>query len=119
MSHPDRYLLAGVMGWPVMHSRSPKLHNYWLQKHGLVGSYLPLAIKIEGLAAALRALPALGFSGCNLTIPHKVEAMKIIDRVDPVAQRIGASNCIVVQPDGSLAGFNNDGWGYIESIREA
>jgi shikimate dehydrogenase len=119
MAHPDRFLLAGVMGWPVMHSRSPKLHNYWLQKHGLVGSYLPLAIKIEGLAAALRALPALGFSGCNLTIPHKVEAMAIIDRVDPVAKRIGATNCIVVNQDGSLDGRNNDGWGYIESIREA
>jgi shikimate dehydrogenase len=119
MSHPDRYLLAGVMGWPVMHSRSPKLHNYWLQKHGLVGAYLPLAIKIEGLRAALRALPALGFSGCNLTIPHKVEAMAMVDRVDPVAKRIGATNCIVVNPDGSLDGRNNDGWGYVESILEA
>ncbi len=119
MSHPDRFLLAGVMGWPVMHSRSPKLHNHWLQKHGLVGTYLPLAIKAEGLKAALRALPALGFSGCNLTIPHKVEAMAIVDRVDPVARRIGAMNCVVVAPDGSLDGYNNDGWGYIESLLEA
>ncbi|MBL8834852.1 MAG: shikimate dehydrogenase [Alphaproteobacteria bacterium] len=119
MSHPDRFLLAGVMGWPVMHSRSPKLHNFWLHKHGLVGTYLPLAIKADGLKAALRALPALGFSGCNLTIPHKVEAMAIVDRVDPVARRIGAMNCVVVAPDGSLSGFNNDGWGYIESLLEA
>ena len=119
MSHPDRFLLAGVMGWPVMHSRSPKLHNYWLQKHGLVGTYLPLAIKAEGLKAALRALPALGFSGCNLTIPHKVEAMAIVDRVDKVARRIGAMNCVVVGQDGSLSGFNNDGWGYVESLLEA
>jgi shikimate dehydrogenase len=119
MSHPDRFLLAGVMGWPVMHSRSPKLHNYWLQKHGLVGAYVPLAIKVENLRAALRALPALGFSGCNLTIPHKIEALTIVDRVDPVAKRIGATNCVVVNPDGSLDGRNNDGWGYIESIREA
>ncbi len=118
MSHPDRFLMAGVMGWPVMHSRSPKLHNYWLQKHGLAGVYVPLAIRIEGLAAALRALPALGFSGCNLTIPHKVEALKIIDHVDPLARRIGAANCIVVRVDGSLAGFNNDGWGYIENVAE-
>lgn len=101
-----------------MHSRSPKLHSYWLQKHGLAGVYVPLAIKIEGLAAALRALPALGFSGCNLTIPHKVEALKIIDNVDPLAKRIGAANCIVVGPDGSLNGFNNDGWGYIENVVE-
>lgn len=114
----ERFLMAGVMGWPVMHSRSPKLHNYWLQKHGLAGVYVPLGIRIEGLAAALRALPALGFSGCNLTIPHKVEALKIVDSVDPLARRIGAANCIVVGPDGSLAGFNNDGWGYIENVVE-
>ena len=68
MTHPDRFLLAGLMGFPVMHSRSPKLHNYWLAQHGLTGAYLPLAIRTEGLRAALRALPALGFSGCNLTI---------------------------------------------------
>ena len=119
MSHPDRFLLAGVMGWPVMHSRSPKLHNHWLQKHGLVGAYVPLQIKVENLRAALRALPALGFSGCNLTIPHKIEAMAMVDRVDPVAKRIGATNCVVVNADGSLDGRNNDGWGYIESILEA
>lgn len=119
MSHPDRFLLAGVMGWPVMHSRSPRLHNYWLQQHGLVGTYLPLAIEAAGLRAALRALPALGFAGCNLTIPHKVEAMAIVDRVDPVARRIGAMNCVVVAPDGTLDGYNNDGWGYIESLLEA
>ena len=80
MTHPDRFLLAGVMGWPVMHSRSPALHNYWLAQHGLAGSYLPLAIKADGLRAALRALPALGFAGCNLTIPHKEAALDIVDR---------------------------------------
>ena len=90
MTHPDRFLLAGLMGWPVMHSRSPKLHNYWLAQHGLAGTYVPLGVKAEGLRAALRALPALGFSGCNLTIPHKVAALDIVDRVDPLARRIGA-----------------------------
>jgi shikimate dehydrogenase len=119
MSHPDRFLLAGVMGWPVMHSRSPRLHNYWLAKYGLIGTYVPLAIKAEGLRAALRALPALGFSGCNLTIPHKEAAFEIVDEVDPLARRIGAINCVVVRADGSLFGRNNDGWGYIESIVEA
>jgi shikimate dehydrogenase len=119
MPHPDRFLLAGLMGFPVMHSRSPKLHNYWLSQHGLTGAYLPLAITAEGLRAALRALPALGFSGCNLTIPHKEAALDIVDRVDPLARRIGAINCVVVAPDGSLAGQNHDAFGYIESIREA
>jgi shikimate dehydrogenase len=107
------------MGFPVMHSRSPKLHNYWLAQHGLTGTYLPLAIKADGLRAALRALPALGFAGCNLTIPHKVAALDMVDRVDPLARRIGAMNCVVVAPDGSLEGQNHDAFGYIESIREA
>jgi shikimate dehydrogenase len=119
MTHPDRFVLAGLMGWPVMHSRSPKLHNYWLAQHGIAGTYLPLAIKADGLRAALRALPALGFSGCNLTIPHKEAALAIVDKVDPLARRIGAMNCVVVAPDGSLAGYNFDVFGYIESIREA
>ena len=119
MTHPDRFLLAGVMGDPVMHSRSPKLHNYWLAKHGLTGTYVPLAIKAGHLRAALRALPALGFSGCNLTIPHKEAALDIVDKVDPLARRIGAVNCIVVAADGSLAGQNHDAFGYIESVREA
>src|SRR5215475_11100655 len=119
MTHPDRFLLAGLMGWPVMHSRSPKLHNYWLAQHGLAGTYVPLAIKADDLRAALRALPALGFSGCNLTIPHKEAALAIVDTVDPLARRIGAMNCVVVAPDGSLAGYNYDAFGYTESIREA
>jgi shikimate dehydrogenase len=119
MTHPDRFLLAGVMGYPVMHSRSPKLHNYWLAKYGLTGTYVPLAIKAEHLRAALRALPALGFSGCNLTIPHKEAALEIVDRIDPPARRIGAVNCVVVAADGSLMGQNHDAFGYIESVREA
>jgi shikimate dehydrogenase len=117
MSHPDRFMLAGIMGWPVMHSRSPILHNYWLEQHGLVGRYVPLAVKPEGLEKALRALPALGFSGCNLTAPHKQLAMPMVDELDPVARRIGAMNCVVVREDGSLFGTNTDWFGYIESIR--
>jgi shikimate dehydrogenase len=119
MAHPDRFLLTGLMGWPVMHSRSPMLHNYWLKQHGLAGTYVPLAIKAEGLRAALRALPALGFSGCNLTIPHKEAALDIVDKVDPLARRIGAVNTVVVAADGSLAGQNTDAFGYVESVREA
>jgi shikimate dehydrogenase len=118
-THPERFVLAGLMGSPVLHSRSPKLHNYWLAQHKLAGTYLPLAIPAPRLRAALRALPALGFSGCNLTIPHKEAALEIVDRVDPVARRIGAINCVVVAPDESLEGQNHDAFGYIESIREA
>ena len=115
----EKFLLAGVMGFPVMHSRSPKLHNYWLAQYGLQGTYVPLAIPRNKLGAALRALPALGFAGCNLTIPHKQAALELVNTLDPLAWRIGAVNCVVVAPDGSLAGFNHDAFGYIESIREA
>src|SRR6516162_10093017 len=119
MTRTDRFLLAGVMGFPVMHSRSPQLHNYWLARYGLTGSYLPLAIPPERLRAALHALAALGFSGCNLTIPHKEAALDLVDEVDPLARRIGAMNCVIVRADGSLAGRNYDAFGYMESIREA
>jgi len=105
------------MGWPVMHSRSPLMHNYWMQHHNLAGIYVPLAIPPAGLDAALRALHPLGFAGCNLTIPHKQEAMKSVDEVDAVAKAIGAISCVTVRIDGSLEGTNNDCYGFIQSIR--
>ncbi|MFY9831986.1 MAG: shikimate dehydrogenase, partial [Methylocystis sp.] len=114
-----RFFLAGVMGWPIAHSRSPKIHNYWLNLHGLEGYYAPLAIEPGKLGAALRALGPLGFSGCNLTIPHKEAAMKLVDGLDPAAARIGAINCVVVEPDGSLTGRNYDGFGFTASLRAA
>ena len=119
MAHSDPFRLAGVMGWPIAHSRSPLLHNYWFRKHALAGTYVPLAIRPEGLAAALRALRPLGFAGCNLTIPHKREAMKTVDTTDEVARRIGAISCVIVRPDGSLAGTNNDAYGFLQNLREA
>jgi len=115
----DRPLLAGVMGWPVMHSRSPLMHNHWFAALGLKGGYVPLAIPPEGLAAALRALPALGFAGCNLTIPHKQAAMEIVDELDDTARLIGAISCVTVLPDGRLRGTNNDWIGFLGSLREA
>jgi shikimate dehydrogenase len=119
MAHPDRFLLAGVVGWPVMHSRSPLLHNYWFKRHGLAGTYVPLAIAPEGLSAALRALQPLGFAGVNLTIPHKQHAMTLVDEVDPVAIRIGAISCVVVKPDGSLVGSNNDCFGFVHNLKQS
>ena len=82
--------LIGVMGWPVMHSRSPLMHNYWFDQSGLPGKYVYLPLPPDRLPAALRALPALNFAGCNLTIPHKLHAMEIVDEVDEVARKIGA-----------------------------
>jgi shikimate dehydrogenase len=119
MAHPEKFLLAGLMGWPVMHSRSPKLHNHWFETHGLAGTYVPLAIQPDGLGAALRSLAPLGFAGCNLTIPHKETALAFVDEIDEVARRIGASSCITVRKDGSLLASNNDCYGFIEGIVEA
>jgi shikimate dehydrogenase len=116
MTQLDRFLLSGVMGWPVAQSRSPMLHNYWFAQHGLNGVYVPLAIRPQGLQAALRALPALTFSGCNLTIPHKQEAMRIVDEVDVTARKIGAISCVVAREDGSLSGSNNDWYGFVHNI---
>lgn len=119
MANDHPYRLAGVMGWPVAHSRSPILHNHWIAEHGLNGAYVLLPVQPETLEQALRALPTLGFAGCNLTIPHKVAAMDIVDHLDPLAQRIGAANTIVVGADGSLNGRNTDAYGFIQSLRDA
>ena len=116
---PQTFGLAGVMGWPVAHSRSPQIHNYWLQKYGIKGAYVQLAVQPGDLAVALPGLSALGFRGCNITIPHKVDALKLVHEVDANAQRVGAINTIVVQADGSLKGMNTDGFGYIQSLLDA
>ncbi len=115
---PEKFLLACVMGWPIMHSRSPLLHNYWFKHHGLAGTYVPLAIRPEGLAAALRALHPLGFAGASLTIPHKQQALTIVDEVDAVARNIGAISCVIVGSDGKLTGTNNDCYGFIHNLKQ-
>ena len=116
MAENQPYRLAGVMGWPVGHSRSPVIHNHWIAQLGLRGAYVLLPVQPEKLDDALRSLPVLGFAGCNLTIPHKVAALEIVDRVDLLAQRIGAVNTVVVEADGTLTGLNTDGFGYIQSL---
>ena len=110
--------LAGVMGWPVGHSRSPRLHGWWLREYAIDGVYVPLAVRPERVVEAVRALPLLGFAGCNLTVPHKELVLPAIDAIDPLARRIGAVNTVVVRPDGSLEGSNTDAFGFIESLRE-
>ena len=119
MTDSRQFKLAGVMGMPVFQSRSPILHNYWIKKYNIRGAYGHFPVKIENVEAAIRGLSALGMAGCNITQPHKLMAMKLMDQLSPMAQRMGAINCIVVQPDGSLHGFNNDGFGYIQSLKDA
>lgn len=117
--HTSSFKLAGIMGWPVGHSRSPSIHNHWIKKHELNGAYVYLPVNPanpDDLKAALKGLSVMGFAGCNLTLPHKVMALPMVDRLDATAKRMGAINTIVVEADGSLSGYNNDGYGYIQSL---
>ena len=107
--------LAGVMGWPVSHSRSPRLHGYWLEKYGIDGAYLPLGVEEASFATALRGLAASGFRGVNVTVPHKQAAFALCDHVEGSAHRAGAVNTIVFGPDG-LRGSNTDGVGFLKSL---
>ena len=110
--------LAGVFGHPITHSRSPRLHGFWLQRYGIDGAYIPLGVAPGGFGAAVRALVDLGFRGANVTIPHKLAAFEICDAVAPFARRAGAVNTLIFR-DGRIEGSNTDGFGFLESIREA
>ena len=110
--------VAGVMGWPVEHSRSPRLHGFWLEQHGIDGAYVPFSVSPPHFQEAVRALPRLGLRGVNVTLPHKEAALAACTEVDAVAQRIGAVNTIIVRPDGSLLGTNTDAFGFLESLRQ-
>lgn len=120
-SNKPPYKVAGIMGWPVGQSRSPLIHNYWITKYGLEGDYIRLPVKPDaptGLKDAIAGMRAMGFAGCNLTMPHKTAALAFVDHLDPMAKRMGAVNTLVFGEDGSVSGFNNDGFGYVESLRE-
>ncbi|MSO73976.1 MAG: shikimate dehydrogenase [Alphaproteobacteria bacterium] len=112
-----RAKLAGVMGRPVSHSRSPRLHDFWLEHYGVDGAYVPLPVAPAHLGEALRALPVLGFQGVNLTLPHKEAALSHIDVLSETARRIGAVNTIVVSPHGQLHGDNTDAFGFLEHLK--
>ncbi|QDL91303.1 shikimate dehydrogenase [Paroceanicella profunda] len=110
--------LAAVIGWPVGHSKSPALHGYWLQKHGLRGHYIPIALRPENFEAGIRALPKLGFGGANITIPYKETVLHMASSVSDRASLIGAANTISFRPDGSIHADNTDGYGFIENLRQ-
>jgi shikimate dehydrogenase len=111
--------LAGILGWPVAHSRSPRLHNFWLRHYGINGAYIPLPVKAEHVADAVRALARLGFAGANVTVPHKEAAFALCDTADDSARKAGAANTLVFAADGRIAGSNTDGFGFIENLRAA
>lgn len=109
--------IAGVIGWPVAHSLSPRLHGYWLQTLGIDGAYVPLPVAPENISDALRALLKLGFAGANVTVPHKEAALAAVDEVSEIANRIGAVNTLICKSDGTLYGDNTDAFGFIENLR--
>lgn len=111
--------IAGVIGWPVAHSRSPRLHGYWLDRYRIDGAYVPLAVPPARIAQAIAALPALGFAGANVTVPHKEAALAAVDEADNLARRIGAVNTIAVREDASLFGTNTDGYGFIQNLDQS
>lgn len=111
--------LAGVLGWPVAHSRSPRLHGFWLQRYRIDGAYLPLPVRPERFADGVRALRDFGFRGANVTIPHKEAALAVCDTVEASAVRAGAVNTLVFREDGAILGANTDGWGFLEGLRAA
>lgn len=119
MSLSGKARVAGVMGWPVAHSRSPRLHGFWLREYAVDGAYVPFAVAPDQLAAALNSLRALNLAGVNLTIPHKEAAFEHVDQVSDLAAEIGAINTVTVGKDGVLHGDNTDGFGFIENIRAA
>ena len=116
MTHP-RIPLAGVIGSPVAHSRSPRLFRHWLRHLALSGHYIPMDIRQEDLADALRTLPKLGFQGINVTLPHKIAVLGLADIVTDRAALIGAANTLTFQKDGKVYADNTDGIGFLASLK--
>lgn len=117
MTLTGRSRVAGVLGWPVAHSRSPRLHGFWLEQHGIDGIYVPLPVKPEDFDGAVRALPRVGFMGANVTVPHKEAAVQICDEVEPHARKLGAVNTLLFR-DGAIVGSNTDGVGFMNNLRQ-
>jgi shikimate dehydrogenase len=110
--------LAGVIGAPVAHSRSPALHGYWLRKYGIRGFYIPIEVAQDSLETVLRCMPMMGFRGANVTIPHKETALRLADTISDRAALIGAANTLTFRPDGKIHADNTDGYGFLENLRQ-
>ena len=110
--------LAGVIGDPVAHSLSPRLHGHWLSRYGVAGHYIPMRVNHSDLAETLALLPRIGFLGVNVTIPHKEYALSLADTVTDRAALIGAANTLTFSANGTLQADNTDGMGFISNIRQ-
>lgn len=110
--------IAAVVGSPVSHSLSPRLHGFWLQRMGLAGHYVPLDVSQADLRQVLEVMPHMGFVGCNVTIPHKESVLGLADLVTDRAALIGAANTLIFRPDGKIHADNTDGYGFLQNLRQ-
>ncbi len=110
--------LAGVIGHPIAHSKSPQLHGHWLKTHGLPGFYVPMDVGADDITNVIKTLPKMGFVGVNITVPHKVKVMDLADLVTDRASLIGAANTLIFRRDGKLHADNTDGYGFIQNLRQ-
>ena len=110
--------VVAVLGYPIHHSKSPKMHGYWLDQTEVSGYYVPLEIHPDNFEEALKNMPKLGFRGANVTIPHKERALEIADFVSERAQRIGAANTLYFDVDGKIHADNTDGYGFITNLKK-
>ena len=108
--------LAGVIGHPISHSKSPRLHGHWLKRYGIDGHYIPMNVAPDDLARTIELLPRLGFAGINVTLPHKEAVMALCDEITPRAKAVGAVNTVIFQEDGSVLGDNTDGYGFMANL---
>lgn len=113
-----RIPLAGVIGSPVAHSKSPQLHRHWLNTHGIRGHYIPMDIQQADLSDVLSTLPKLGFVGVNVTIPHKESVLALADQITDRATLIGAANTLIFLPDGKILADNTDGYGFVSNLSQ-
>ena len=118
MTEASSIPLAGVIGSPIAHSRSPTLHGYWLRRYGIKGHYVPMEVGQADLRQALETLPKLGFVGLNVTIPHKETILGLADIVTDRAALIGAANTLIFRKDGKVFADNTDGSGFIANLRQ-
>ncbi len=109
--------LAGVIGSPIAHSKSPQLHRHWLKTYGIQGHYIPMDVHAQDLENVIRTLPKMGFVGVNITIPHKEAVMSIADLITDRAILIGAANTLIFRKDGKIHADNTDGYGFLENLK--
>ena len=113
----ERPRLAAVLGNPISHSKSPRMHNYWLKQNKLNGYYIPIKVELADFEQTIRTLMKMGFSGVNVTIPHKLLALKIADESSSIAQYIGAANTLTFTKENKIYADNTDAYGFINNIK--